>query len=808
MDSNDPRAYLRRIAIVTPSGRYPLGGEPIAMAASITPPPSDATDAATKAPRQITLAGEAMRWTYVLRSRERWKGDERAVARHERSAIETMHAFGLGDIALKAIGESRVAMIQMPFEHEAEGWAGRIFPWEFVLASATRRFRVGGLALTVMRHLDVLARKAKPIAAPAPRVLFVQSQPGVLESAYVVDDEAALVRRSLGLDAPAANENWLVLKSPTLGELTQVVQVFKPEIVHIAGFDNHQGVRLIREVGGARSRVWFGSADGDQRTTVGEFLDNPAHALDGVLLRSEDGAARVTTPDELGRALTADIKTPLDDLGRALQQGKHEPYLVCLNVWNSAARTAPLLLANGALAALGFQDAFDDALAEYCFETFYSTLRLTWNLPAAFEQALAALRSQIDLGPGTGVVLWGRAPLVTAAPRELVAVPPRISAPPIECRIKAKKELNYSVLHNGGALFDEFELHNNLYPQQQPLVHLRVELHCGSEDARYESALVLDDKRVPLLDKIRIPLTASLMRSVSEAVLSSLYVEVLHDGSPVHKNTYPLRLLPVDQWLDNAQSGQWLPSFVLPRDPAVEAAIVAAQRYVRVIRDDPTAGFEGYQSADPNDPDSLEQIDLQVEAIWAALLHEWRLGYINPPPTYADTREGVRPLDSQRLRTPSTIRRAGMGTCIDLALLFAACLELVDIYPVIFLLEGHALPGYWRHHDYQAEYRLVSDPGEGEAVAVGDERRNTTPGAQTVPWRVGKSGFRELRRQIRSGRLVPLETVRLTEHSSFREAMKAGVEALVDEADFDSVLDIITARRPNNVTPLPILGES
>ena len=765
MDSNDPRAYLRRIAIVTPSGRYPLGGEPIAMAASITPPPSDATDAATKAPRQITLAGEAMRWTYVLRSRERWKGDERAVARHERSAIETMHAFGLADIALKAIGESRVAMIQMPFEHEAEGWAGRIFPWEFVLASATRRFRVGGLALTVMRHLDVLARKAKPIAAPAPRVLFVQSQPGVLESAYVVDDEAALVRRSLGLDAPAANENWLVLKSPTLGELTQVVQVFKPEIVHIAGFDNHQGVRLIREVGGARSRVWFGSADGDQRTTVGEFLDNPAHALDGVLLRSED-------------------------LGRALQQGKHEPYLVCLNVWNSAARTAPLLLANGALAALGFQDAFDDALAEYCFETFYSTLRLTWNLPAAFEQALTALRSQIDLGPGTGVVLWGRAPLVTAAPRELVAVPPRISAPPIECRIKAKKELNYSVLHNGGALFDEFEL------------------HCGSEDARYESALVLDDKRVPLLDKIRIPLTASLMRSVSEAVLSSLYVEVLHDGSPVHKNTYPLRLLPVDQWLDNAQSGQWLPSFVLPRDPAVEAAIVAAQRYVRVIRDDPTAGFEGYQSADPNDPDSLEQIDLQVEAIWAALLHEWRLGYINPPPTYADTREGVRPLDSQRLRTPSTIRRAGMGTCIDLALLFAACLELVDIYPVIFLLEGHALPGYWRHHDYQAEYRLVSDPGEGEAVAVGDERRNTTPGAQTVPWRVGKSGFRELRRQIRSGRLVPLETVRLTEHSSFREAMKAGVEALVDEADFDSVLDIITARRPNNVTPLPILGES
>ena len=63
-----------------------------------------------------------------------------------------------------------------------------------------------------------------------------------------------------------------------------------------------------------------------------------------------------------------------------------------------------------------------------------------------------------------------------------------------------------------------------------------------------------------------------------------------------------------------------------------------------------------------------------------------------------------RRLDSQRLRMPSTVRSHQAGTCIDLALLFAACLELVDIYPVIFLLKGHALPGWWRHPDYRDEY--------------------------------------------------------------------------------------------------------
>ncbi len=783
METIDARqAYLKRITLVTATERYPLGGEPA------TPPPSP--DAGAKPPRKPTLASEAMRWTYVLRSRERWKGDDRAVAQHERSAIETMHVFGLSDAQLKAIAAAGVVTVEMPFTSESEGWAGRVFPWEFVIASATRRFR-SGRRISIVRHLDVRGRPSRPVRAPAPRVLFVQSQPGALASVYHLDPEAELVRHALGLDHDKAGVHWRVIKSPTLAELQQAVAAYRPELVHIAGCDNHQGVRLVREHGGARSRVWFRRGADDESMTASAFLETPELAIDGVLLRAEDGSVRITSPDELGAALTP---------------GQHEPYLVCLNTWNSAARTAPLLLAHGVLAAVGFQDAFDDALAEYFYEALYSNLRPAWNLPAAFEHAWSALHSQPDLGPGTGIALWARAPLIARA--QPVAAAPRLRAKGegVQCRIKPKKELNYSVLHNHGPLFDEFELRNHLHPEK-PLVHVLVELHCGSEQARYASALVIDGPRLPLIERIRIPLTASLMRSVSEAVQSSLFVEVRHEGRTVLKDTYPLRLLPVDQWLDNAHSGQWLPSFVLPRDPAVEAAITAAQRYVRVIRDDPTAGFEGYQTADPADPESLDQVDLQVEAIWAALLHEWQLGYINPPPTYADTREGVLPLDSQRLRTPSAIRRASMGTCIDLALLFAACLELVDIYPVIFLLEGHALPGYWRHHDYQAQYRDVVDPGDAETVAEGDEHRNTTPGAQSVPWKVGKSGYRELRKQIRAGRLVPLETVRLTEHASFREAMRAGIEALSEESDFDSVLDIVTARRPHNVTPLPILGE-
>jgi len=229
-------------------------------------------------------------------------------------------------------------------------------------------------------------------------------------------------------------------------------------------------------------------------------------------------------------------------------------------------------------------------------------------------------------------------------------------------------------------------------------------------------------------------------------------------------------------------------------------ALELAQRYNRVLRDDPTAGFEGYQLADPASEESLCGVDRQVEALWATLLHDWQLGYINPPPAYSGT------LDSQRLRMPSMIREHRAGTCIDLALLFAACLELIDIYPVIFLLEGHALPGWWRHASFRDEYADMSKRTYSDVIHA-TATENSAASAQVVEWQTGKSSWNEVRRWIRERKLVPIETVRLTEHCSFVEAIEAGVDALAEQRDFDSMLDIVTARL-KQVTPLPMLKEA
>jgi hypothetical protein len=322
------------------------------------------------------------------------------------------------------------------------------------------------------------------------------------------------------------------------------------------------------------------------------------------------------------------------------------------------------------------------------------------------------------------------------------------------------------------------------------------------ERATYSTTLLVgeQDTRWNLTDDVHVPLTAGLVRSVREAVNSSLTVQLRLDERLLARQSYRIKLLPVDQWRDNAKDGQWLPSFVLPRDPAVMLAVQQAQRYVRVLRDDPTAGFEGYQVASDEDPTEQElmEVDLQVQAIWATLLHDWQLGYINPPPTYSSQ------LDSQRLRTPSTVRRNAAGTCIDLALLLAACLELVDIYPVVFLLEGHALPGYWRHHSYHEQFRQAVF-GDHAAASAKDAAGGSSADVQKYAWQtLGREAQRELAARIRARELVPIETVRLTENTSFVEAIEAGVEALSHPRDFHSLLDIVHARE-NGVTPLPIV---
>jgi hypothetical protein len=224
----------------------------------------------------------------------------------------------------------------------------------------------------------------------------------------------------------------------------------------------------------------------------------------------------------------------------------------------------------------------------------------------------------------------------------------------------------------------------------------------------------------------------------------------------------------------------------------VARVIDSAQKYLMALRDDPGAGFDGYQSVTQEAQDMDERsepVDMQVRALWAALSFDLTLSYINPPPNFT--------VSAQRLRTPSDVIDGHRGTCIDLALLFAACLEYVDIYPVIFLLTDHAFPGYWRSEESYQKYL-------GMTVTAPAKLMDGVSSASSVTKRL--SGYEEVNQLIQSGDLVPLETVWLTRRQSFSDALDAGAENLGTPSEFAALLDIKTARN-SGVTPLPITGE-
>jgi len=154
-------------------------------------------------------------------------------------------------------------------------------------------------------------------------------------------------------------------------------------------------------------------------------------------------------------------------------------------------------------------------------------------------------------------------------------------------------EINYSLLHNNRELLNKLTL-TKLIAGPVEDITVKVELSVGAESYPYRYTIpMLEEVQLALSSQVKIPLTANLPRSLHERVQSTVYVKVTCGGRTAFEDTRRVTLIPVDEWLDDTDNNPWLPSFVLPRDPAILAIINASRRYLVGIMDDPGAGFDG-----------------------------------------------------------------------------------------------------------------------------------------------------------------------------------------------------------------------
>jgi len=264
------------------------------------------------------------------------------------------------------------------------------------------------------------------------------------------------------------------------------------------------------------------------------------------------------------------------------------------------------------------------------------------------------------------------------------------------------------------------------------------------DELRAGQAVKLQDRPLNVSHDFLFNLTEELKVSMKVAVFSREAPDV-----EIATENFSVEVLPANFWGGESRQPELLAAFVKPNGLYVESLV----KQVTEMLDEANQGrsADGYQS------NSREKPYLMAAYLWNVIFAQ-RLAYVSPPPGFAR--------DGQRVRLASDISSSGMGACLDTSLLFASCLELMGLNPVIALTEGHAFVGVW----------LID---ECFPVLTNDDPM-------------------DLRKRVDSRDIVLFESTLVTNDSpvTFEDAKAAARELIGEnkEAEFVYVIDVSQAR--------------
>lgn len=144
------------------------------------------------------------------------------------------------------------------------------------------------------------------------------------------------------------------------------------------------------------------------------------------------------------------------------------------------------------------------------------------------------------------------------------------------------------------------------------------------------------------------------------------------------KNIISVSVLPANFWGGESRQPDLLAAFVKPNGVYVESLV----RQVTEVLENSGYGrsADGYQS------NTREKPYLMAAALWNVIFSQ-KIAYVSPPQGFA--RAG------QRIRLATDISASKIGACLDTSILFASCIELMGLNPVIALGKEHAYVGVW-----------------------------------------------------------------------------------------------------------------
>lgn len=180
------------------------------------------------------------------------------------------------------------------------------------------------------------------------------------------------------------------------------------------------------------------------------------------------------------------------------------------------------------------------------------------------------------------------------------------------------------------------------------------------------------------LDDLALTLSPTFLYELTEKMVGSLFITVSQGDVVLESITQTIELLAYDQWSGTQVMPELLSAFVTPNHPRIAQILVKAGQQLENWSGSPS--FTAYQTQNPN------AVRLQMAAIYSALQSE-NIAYCVPPASYGQS--------GQRVRLCDTLLQQKLGTCLDLTLLYASCLEQAGLHPLLILLKQHAFVGCW-----------------------------------------------------------------------------------------------------------------
>ena len=328
----------------------------------------------------------------------------------------------------------------------------------------------------------------------------------------------------------------------------------------------------------------------------------------------------------------------------------------------------------------------------------------------------------------------------------------------LRIEVWAQAAVNLALIHNRVPLVTEIAVTND---SDTPLsgLQMSVRLHGGDGELASEWSRSLAEDLPPggthtwndLGDVI--PGTEHL-KQLNESYPGAIVVDASQRFKDDVVHRIPIQILAHNEWFNAPIFYDSLAAFVQPNTRAVRRVLDEASDLLR--KQTSSASLDAYQQGP-------ERAALIAAAVYEALRsHEIR--YISPPASFENS--------GQKVRTTAQVLDERFGTCIDLAVTYAACIEQTGLHPLIWLVDGHAFTGFMlneeslKHTSLTETNTMVNLFESHRAIAV-----------EAIYYEQGPEG-------------------------SFRKAVEAARHHFANPATLRAVIDISTARR-DGVRPLP-----